>query len=127
VAEQVEARWFWLRLQAEVAAMVAQLPEPLRQIINEYYGLAGREPQSLKAVGRLHGFSRERARHLRNDALLWLRLPALSALLRELCECCDRPAYQRTQALSRHWLQQRHYYNVGWQQGERRRRGRREV
>jgi RNA polymerase sigma factor (sigma-70 family) len=127
VAEQVEVRWFWRRLQAEVAAMVAQLPELLRQIINEYYGLAGQEPHSLKAVGRLHGFSRERARHLRNDALLLLRLPALSALLRELCECCDRPGYQRTQALSRHWLRQRRYYTIGWRQGERRRCGRREV
>jgi RNA polymerase sigma factor (sigma-70 family) len=127
LAEQVEAAWFWLRLQAEVAAVVAHLPEQLRQIINEYYGLAGHAPRSLKAVGQLHGFSKERARHLRNDALLLLRLPALSALLRELCECGDRPAYQRTQALSRHWLRQRHYYTIGWRQGERRRCGRREV
>ncbi len=127
VAEQVEARWFWHRLQAEVAAVVAQLPEPLRQIIDEYYGLAGQEPRSLKAIGRRLGFSKERVRHLRNDALLLLRLPALSTLLRELCEYGDRSAYQRSQTLSRHWLQQRHYYTVGWRQGERRRCGRREV
>ncbi len=120
-AEQVEAAWFWARLQAAVAAAVAQLPEQLRQIITEYYGLAGQEPRTLKAVGRLHGFSGERARHLRNDGLLWLRLPALSSLLVELCEWNDRPAYQRLQALSRHWLRQRHYYNVGWQQAVRRR------
>lgn len=120
-AERVEAAWFWASLQATVAAAVAQLPEQLRQIITEYYGLAGAEPHTLKAVGRLHGFSGERARHLRNDGLLWLRLPALASLLGELCECNDRPAYQRLQALSRHWLRQRHYYTVGWQQVARRR------
>jgi RNA polymerase sigma factor (sigma-70 family) len=122
VAEEVEAGWFWARLQAEVAGAVAQLPGHLRQIIGEYYGLAGGEPHSLRAVGRLHGFSGERARHLRNDGLLLLRLPALSTLLRELCECNDRPAYRRTQALSSRWLRQRHYYHVGWRQAQRRRR-----
>ncbi len=126
-AEQVEAAWFWARLQAEVAAAVAQLPERLRHIVNAYYGLAGHEPQSLQAVGRLHGVSRERVRHLRNDALVLLRLPALSGRLRELWECHDRPAYQRLQALNRHWLRQRRYYTVGWRQGERRTRRRREV
>jgi RNA polymerase sigma factor (sigma-70 family) len=126
-AEQVEAAWFWQRLRVEVAQAVAQLPERLGQIICEYYGLDGHAPRTLKAVGQLHGFSGERARQLRNDALVLLRLPVLSALLRELCEYGDRRAYQRTQALSRHWLRQRHYYNVGWRQGARRRRCRREV
>jgi RNA polymerase sigma factor (sigma-70 family) len=121
-AEQVEAAWFWARVRAEVAAAVAQLPELLRQIIDEYYGLAGQEPRTLEAVGRLHGFSGERARQLRNDGLVWLRLPALSGLLRQLCECNDRPAYRRTQALSRHWLRQRRRCRLGWRQGERRRR-----
>jgi RNA polymerase sigma factor (sigma-70 family) len=126
-AEQVEAAWFWRQLQAAVAAAVAQLPEPLGQIVNAYYGLQGQAARSLRAIGCLHGFSRERARQLRNDALLLLRLPALSGWLRELCGCQDRPAYQRTQALSRHWLRQRRYYHVGWRQGERRTARRRAV
>ena len=120
-AEEVEAAWFWQSLRAAVAAALAQLPAPLRQIVCEYYGLAGEEPRSLRAVGQAHGFSRERARHLRNDGLLLLRLPALSALLRELVEYDSRPAYQHTQALNRHWLRQRRYYHIGWQQAKRQR------
>jgi RNA polymerase sigma factor (sigma-70 family) len=126
-ADQVEAAWFWQQLRVEVAQAGAQLPERLGPIISEYKGLDGPAPRTLKAVGQLHGFSGERARQLRNDALVLLRLPVLSALLRKICEYGDRRAYQRTQALSRHWLRQRHYYTVGWRQGERRRRGRREV
>ncbi len=120
-AEQVEAAGSWGGLQAAVAEALAGLPERLRAIIHQYYGLAGEEAHSLRALGRLHGFSYERARHLRNDALLLLRLPTLSARLRELVEYDSRPAYQHTQALNRHWLRQRRYYRVGWQQAKRRR------
>jgi len=60
-------------------------------------------------VGQVHGISDERARQLRNDALVLLRLPALSVWLRELYECHDRLAYQRTLALSRVWLRRRRH------------------
>ena len=58
----------------------------------------------LAAIGRLYGLARERIRQLRNDALVVLRLPALSGRLRGLCDQTDRAAYQRTQALNRAWL-----------------------
>jgi RNA polymerase sigma factor (sigma-70 family) len=106
-AEQVEAAWLRTALRQAVAAAVAQLPERLRQVVREYYGLAGAEPHSLRQIGRAHGISGERIRQLRNAALVLLRLPALSAGLRALCERDDRLAYQRTLALSRTWQRQR--------------------
>jgi RNA polymerase sigma factor (sigma-70 family) len=106
-AEQVEAAWFWAALRTAVAAAVVQLPERLGQIVTEYYGLNGQAAHSFKWIGQTHGISDERARQLRNDALVLLRLPALSAWLRELCERNDRLAYQRTLALSRVWLRRR--------------------
>lgn len=106
-ASQVEAGWFWAALRQAVAGAVAQLPERLRQVVTEYYGLDGAEPHIFDWVGRAHGISGERARQLRNDALVLLRLPALSGWLRALCERDDRRAYQRTLALSRTWQRQR--------------------
>jgi len=109
LAEQVEAAWFWATLRTAVAASVAQLPERLRQVVAEYYGLDGQAAHSFKWVGQTHGISDERARQLRNDALVLLRLPALSAWMRALCACDDRPAYRRTLALSRVWLRRRRH------------------
>lgn len=106
-AEQVEAEWFWAALRLAVAAAVAQLPERLRQVVTEYYGLGVDEPHNFRWVGRAHGISAERARQLRNNALVLLRLPALSTGLRALCERDDRLAYQRTLALSRSWQRRR--------------------
>lgn len=108
-AEQVAAEWFWAALQTAVAAAVAQLPQRLQQIVAEYYGLNGQAAHSFKWIGQTHGISDERCRQLRNDALVLLRLPALSVGLRELCDCADRTAYQRTLALSRVWLRRRRH------------------
>lgn len=108
-AEQVESEWFGAALRQAVAAAVAQLPERLHQVVAEYYGLDGQAAHSFGWVGQAHGISGERARQLRNDALVLLRLPALSVWWRELCECDDRRAYRRTLALSRVWLRQRRH------------------
>lgn len=107
--EQVEAEWFGTSLRLAVAEAVAQLPERLRQVVAEYYGLDGQGAHSFKWVGQMHGISDERARQLRNDALVLLRLPALSVWLRALCERDDRLAYRRTLALSRVWWRQRRH------------------
>jgi RNA polymerase sigma factor (sigma-70 family) len=106
-AAQVEAEWFWAALRLAVAGAVAQLPERLRLVVTEYYGLGGAEPHTFCWVGQTHGISDERARQLRNDALVLLRLPALSRWLRELCARDDRLAYQQTLALSRTWQRRR--------------------
>ena len=108
-SEQVEAAWFWAALRAAVAAAVAQLPARLGQVVTEYYGLDGQAAHSFQWIGQTHGMSDERARQLRNDALVLLRLPALSVWLRELCERQARLAYQRTLALSRAWLRRRRH------------------
>ncbi len=112
-AAQVEAEWFWAALRPAVAAAVAQLPARLRQVVTEYYGLSGGEPHNFRWIGRAQGISAERARQLRNDALVLLRLPALSVWLRALCARDDRLAYQRTLALSRSWQRRRRPHRRG--------------
>ena len=87
--------------------LLAHLPERSYHIIVAAYGLDGQPPLSLAAIGRLYGLSRERVRQIRNDALVLLRLPALSGRLRRLCDQNDRAAYQRARALNRVWLRHR--------------------
>ena len=105
--EAAAGAWQRQAVQAGLAELLAQLPEPRRQILIAAYGLDGQTPRSLAALGRLYGVSRERVRQWRNDALVVLRLPALSGRLRRLCEQNDRAAYQRAQALNRAWLGRR--------------------
>ena len=91
-------------MRAALRELLACLPERSYQVIVAAYGLDGQPPLSLAAIGRLYGLSRERVRQIRNDALVLLRLPALSGRLRRLCDQTDRAAYQRAQALNRAWL-----------------------
>jgi DNA-directed RNA polymerase sigma subunit (sigma70/sigma32) len=89
---------------ATLAEMVAQLPEPLREVVVVYYGLDGGPPCTLATLGRWYGVTGEMARVWRNDALLQLRMPLYSAQLRELCGQESRQAYARAQALNAAWL-----------------------
>jgi len=58
-------------------------------------------------IGKQMGVSGERIRQLRNDALVLLRLPALSIRLRSLCEQDSRQAYRQARRLNDAWLRSR--------------------
>jgi RNA polymerase sigma factor (sigma-70 family) len=97
--------------QSQVAAAlseaVGRLPDRPRQVIVAAYGLAGQPPQSLAAIGRVWGVSREAVRYWHNAALVLLRLPTFSGRLRQVMEQDSRAAYAHSQALSRAWQRQR--------------------
>jgi len=86
---------------------VSRLPERLREVITAAYGLDGKPPCTLAAIGHHFGVTREMARYWRNNGLVLLRLPAISGQLRYLCGQDSRAAYLRIQALSRAWLRKR--------------------
>ena len=98
-----ETLW-WERVCATLAEMVAQLPEPLREVVVVYYGLDGGPPCTLATLGSRYSVTGEMTRVWRNDALLQLRMPLYSAQLRELCGQDSRQAYARAQALNAAWL-----------------------
>jgi len=108
-AELAAAAWRCQAVRAALQELLAYLPDRSYHIIVVAYGLDGQPPLSLAAIGRLYGLSRERIRQIRNDALLVLRLPALSSRLRRLCDQTDRTAYRRTQALNQAWHDQRRH------------------
>lgn len=86
---------------------VDQLPARQGAIVRALYGLENGHPQTLAAVGQGYGLTRERIRQVRNDALVQLRLPALSSQLRQLLQEDDRTAYQRAQQMNGQWLRRR--------------------
>lgn len=98
-----EGVW-WERVCVTLAEMVAQLPDPLQEVVVVYYGLDGGPRRTLSALGSWYGVTGEMVRVWRNEALLQLRMPLYSARLRELCGQDSRQAYARAQALNGAWL-----------------------
>ena len=105
--EVAEERLWRAQVRSALTAAVSRLPHRLQQVIVAAYGLGGEPPRSLAAIGREFGVTREAVRRWRNDALLLLRLPAISGQLRDLYGQDSRAAYARTQALNRAWLRQK--------------------
>lgn len=101
-----EALW-WEKVYATLAEMIAQLPEPLQEVVVVHYGLDGGPPRTLATLGGWYGVTGEMVRVWRNEALLRLRMPLYSASLRALCGQDSRQAYARAQALNAAWLGRR--------------------
>ena len=103
LVDELEEEWWSWHVRQALLEVVEKLPVRLGQLIRLAYGLDGRGPYSLAAIGRQWGISRERMRQLHNNALVLLRVPALSMKLRSLCEQDSRVAYQRALSLNRAW------------------------
>ncbi|MGD0611587.1 MAG: sigma-70 family RNA polymerase sigma factor [Anaerolineales bacterium] len=101
--DEVEEDWWQQHVCQALLEVVEKLPVRLGRLIRLAYGLDGQGTYCLAEIGREWGLSRERMRQLRNDALVLLRLPALSMQLRGLCERDSRQAYQQALALNRTW------------------------
>jgi RNA polymerase sigma factor (sigma-70 family) len=104
---QLEALCQQAAIRAALQQAMRYLPSRLQEVLTRGYGLDGQPARSLAALGRDYGVTRERVRQWRNDALLVLRLPAVSMLLRCLCERNDLQAYRQAEALNRVWWRQR--------------------
>jgi RNA polymerase sigma factor (sigma-70 family) len=106
-AELAMQAWQGQAVRAALRELLAQLPERSYHVVVSAYGLDGEAPLSMAEIGRLLGLSRERVRQIRNDALVQLRLPALSGRLRRLCDQSSQADYRRSEALNRAWLDRR--------------------
>jgi RNA polymerase sigma factor (sigma-70 family) len=106
-ADAIEEDWWRGQVCQALLEVVRELPARLRQLIRLAYGLDGQGPHSLTEIGHRWRLSCERVRQLRNQALVLLRLPALSMRLRSLCEQDSRPAYLLAGSLNRTWQRRR--------------------
>jgi RNA polymerase sigma factor (sigma-70 family) len=102
-ADEIEEDWWRGQVRQALLAAVRELPARLGRLIRLAYGLDGQGAYSLAEIGHQWGISRERVRQLRNNALVLLRLPALSMRLRSLCEQDSRPAYLLARSLNHTW------------------------
>jgi RNA polymerase sigma factor (sigma-70 family) len=87
--------------------LVGRLPVRLRYIIMARYGLAGDPAATYREIGAVLGLSGERARQLHTEALVWLRHPAHSQLLRSLLDRHTLAEYEVAEAQAQRWLRQR--------------------
>ena len=81
-------------VQTALYALVARLPALQRWVVYAYYGLDGRGGCTLSELGHRRGCSRQAIHYHLRKALLALRHPALSALLRALLDHNSRAAYR---------------------------------
>jgi RNA polymerase sigma factor (sigma-70 family) len=102
-ADDIEEDWWREQVRQALLEVVGKLPARLERLICLVYGLDGQGWYNLTAIARQWGISRERVRQLHNNALVLLRLPALSSHLRSLCERDSRQAYLLAQTLNRAW------------------------
>lgn len=96
-----------LAVQDALYALVAGLPQRLRQVIVAHYGLDDNPPLSFRRLGARLRLSHERIRQLHTEALVWLRHPAHSQALRSLLQRHSLADYQTADTLAQTWLQQR--------------------
>jgi DNA-directed RNA polymerase sigma subunit (sigma70/sigma32) len=90
-----------------LAALTSRLPRRLRYVIVARYGLDGHAPAWFRDIGAALGVSREWARLLHTEALVWLRQPAHSQELRSLLERHSLHDYEWADQLAQAWLRRR--------------------
>ena len=86
---------------------VCRLSQRLQYVIVARYGLNGDSPAIYRLIGADLGFTGERARQLHTEALVRLRHPAHSYILRSLLNRHTLEDYERADDLAQKWLQRR--------------------
>jgi len=72
-AESPDAAVYTERLGRDMHRMLQGLPERERVILCNYYGINGRRPRTLEEIGRELGYTRERIRQIKEQAIERLR------------------------------------------------------
>jgi RNA polymerase sigma factor (sigma-70 family) len=86
---------------------VRRLSQRLQHVIVARYGLNGDPPAIYRLIGADLGLTGERIRQLHTEALVWLRHPAHSYVLRSLLDRHTLEDYERADNLAQQWLQWR--------------------
>lgn len=101
------AVWEAKAIQRTLQALVRRLPPRLEYVVVARYGLNGHAPLFYRQIGAALGLTGERARQLHSAALVWLRHPAHSYLLRSLLGRHTLADYEAADAQAQRWLRQR--------------------
>ena len=74
-----------------------------RQVMLLHYGWDGRSPQTFAEISETLGLTRQRMHQIHNEALLLLRVPALSIRLRSIYERGSRSDYRQALRQNQEW------------------------
>ena len=99
--------WEATTVRQALRELVQRLPRRLREVVVTRYGLNGHPPAFYRQIGAALGLSGERARQLHTEALVWLRHPAHSYVLRSLLDRHTLADYQAADELAQRWLRRR--------------------
>ena len=87
--------------------VVRRLSQRLQHVIVTRYGLNGDPPAIYRLIGADLGLTGERTRQLHTEALVWLRHPAHSYVLRSLLDRHTLADYEIADNLTQQWLRWR--------------------
>lgn len=99
--------WEAAAVRQALRHLVHRLPPRLEYVIVARYGLDGHPPRLYRQIGAALGLTGERARQLHTEALVWLRHPAHSYLLRSLLGRHTLLDYETADEQARRWLHRR--------------------
>jgi RNA polymerase sigma factor (sigma-70 family) len=100
-------------VRRELRGLVPRLPARLHTVIVARYGLHGLPPATYQQIGTRLGVTRERARQLHQEALLWLQQPAHSQRLRSLLGRHTLAEYQAAATRRAQWHARRRQRDAG--------------
>ena len=86
---------------------VRRLSQRLQHVVVARYGLNGDPPAIYRLIGADLGLTGERTRQLHTEALVWLRHPAHSYVLRSLLDRHTLADYEIAHNLAQQWLRRR--------------------
>jgi DNA-directed RNA polymerase sigma subunit (sigma70/sigma32) len=82
---------------------LSELSEREHLVLSLHFGWDGRPPQTFAEIGETFGLTRQRMHQIHNEALLLLRVPALSIRLRSICQRGSRSDYRRALHQNQEW------------------------
>ncbi len=103
--------WEAEEVRQALGNIVQRLVPRLRDVIVRRYGLNRDPPAIYRLIGADLGLTGERIRQLHTEALVWLRHPAHSYVLRSLLNRHTLADYEIADGLTQQWLRWRGGHN----------------
>ena len=100
---QQSTDWENAQIREALEEGMAELSERERQVMLLHYGWDGRPPLTFAEISETLGLTRQRMHQIHNEALLLLRIPALSIRLRSICQRGSRSDYRQALHQNQEW------------------------
>jgi RNA polymerase sigma factor (sigma-70 family) len=100
---QVVTNWQNAQIHEALEEGMVELSEREHQVMLLHYGWDGRPPQTFAEISESLGLTRQRMHQIHNEALLLLRVPALSIRLRSIYERGSRSDYRQALRQNQEW------------------------